>query len=74
MAVVTPLLLTDPRRLCWGVLLAIVVLSAFGGCSVSPAERQEIQKAWAERDAERAKECRRNGVGFAAGGCIAGGP
>jgi len=58
--------------------LALIAAGVFApmwsGCNVSPAERAEIQRAWARRDAEMAAECRRNGVGFAAGGCIAGGP
>jgi hypothetical protein len=63
------------RRLAGLALIAAGFLASMSsGCSVSPAERAEIQRAWTERDAEMAAECRRNGVGFAAGGCIAGGP
>jgi hypothetical protein len=44
------------------------------GCSITPAERQASLDAWAARDAERAAECRRNGLGFSAGGCLSRGP
>jgi hypothetical protein len=53
---------------------AILLVGALWGCSVSSAERQEIEAAWAARDAERAAECRRNGGQFAAGGCVFRGP
>lgn len=53
---------------------AALLGAALGGCSVSPAEQQAIRDAWAARDAERAAECRQHNVGFAAGGCVAGGP
>ena len=38
------------------------------------AVKQGIRDAWAAREAERAAECRRKNVGYAAGGCVAGGP
>ena len=62
------------RSLVLGLLLLASAAAALTACSVSPAERAEIEKAWAERGREMAAECRRNGVGYAAGGCIAGGP
>src|SRR5262249_2814192 len=54
-------------------LVLILLVCALAACSVTPTERQAIEDAWAKHDAEIAKECRRNGVGYAAGGCIAGG-
>jgi hypothetical protein len=55
--------------------IALIVLAAtLSGCSVTPAERDAITDAWAARGRERAVECRRHGVGYAAGGCVVGGP
>jgi hypothetical protein len=56
------------------VLGAVLVTGALSGCATTPEEQEAIRRVWAEREAERARECRRNGVGFAAGGCVAGGP
>lgn len=53
-----------------GILLGSVLL---GGCSVSPAQLESIRRAWDERDAERAQECRRAGRGYVNGGCTGGG-
>lgn len=55
-------------------LLGLLLTGALVGCSTSPADQEAIRKAWAERDAQRAAECARNGVGFAAGGCLGRGP
>jgi hypothetical protein len=63
------------RPLVLAALLALALTGALPACSTAPAEQQEaIRKAWAERDAERAAECRRRGVAYVAGGCAAGGP
>jgi hypothetical protein len=56
------------------LIVAIALAASSWGCSVSPAEQQAIRDSWTARDAERAAECRRHNVGFAAGGCVAGGP
>jgi len=56
------------------LLVAMLLAATLCGCAVSPAEQQTIRDAWAARDAERAAECRRKNVGFAAGGCVASGP
>jgi hypothetical protein len=57
-----------------GALLVFLVIAP-AGCSVTPAERQAMADAWAARDRERAAECRRHGLGYAAGGCVGpGGP
>jgi hypothetical protein len=55
------------------VLGGMLLVGALSGCSVSPAQQDAIRQAWEERDAERAKECRRAGRGFVAGGCTGGG-
>ena len=61
--------------LAGGLLTAPLAAMAQQGCSVSPAEQDAIRRAWEERDAERAAECRRAGRGFVAGGCSGpGGP
>ena len=52
-------------------LAALVVSAALPGCAVSPAEREATTRAWAERDAERARECTRGR--YVAGSCIGGG-
>jgi len=62
------------RPLALAALLGFLVIGALAGCATSPAEQEAIRKAWADRDAERAAECRRHGVGFVAGGCATGGP
>jgi hypothetical protein len=56
-------------------LMAILLLTAIlPGCAVSSTDQQGIRDAWAARDAQRAAECRRKNVGYAGGGCVAGGP
>ena len=55
-------------------ILALLLTGFLQGC-YSPAEQEAIRRAWAERDAERAAECYRHGLGFVAGGCRgSGGP
>jgi hypothetical protein len=51
------------------------LVAVLSGCASSPADQDAIRKAWAARDAERAAECQRNGLGYANGGCLGrGGP
>lgn len=51
------------------------LVAVLSGCMTTPETNAAIRKAWAERDAERAAECRRNGLGYANGGCLGrGGP
>ena len=69
-----PRTLVVMRPLALAALLALALAGALPGCSTSPAEQDAIRKTWAERDAERAAECQRRGVGFVAGGCATGGP
>ena len=56
------------------LLVAMLLVASLCGCAASPEDQQHIRDAWAARDAERAAECRRKNVGFAAGGCVASGP
>ena len=56
-------------------MVALLLVGTLAGCSVSPAEQEAIRRAWAERDAERARECYQHHLGYVAGGCAGpGGP
>jgi hypothetical protein len=55
------------------VLVFALMSALFAGCAVSPAQVEATRQAWAERDAERARECRQKGGSWMAGGCIFGG-
>jgi len=55
------------------VVLAGLGASALAGCGITPAQEQAIRDAWAERDAERARECQQARGRFVAGGCVFGG-
>jgi len=56
------------------ILTGILLGSNLQGCAVSPAEQEATRHAWAERDAERERECLRAGMGrWVAGGCVMGG-
>jgi hypothetical protein len=39
-----------------GILVGLLLCGIVQGCSISPAQQEEIRKAWEERDAERAAE------------------
>jgi len=51
-----------------GIVAGLLVAGILQGCSISPAQREEIRKAWEERDAERARECQRPGHSCGSGG------
>ena len=56
------------------ILVGILLGGSLLGCAVSPAEQEATRRAWAERDAERERECLRAGQGrWVAGGCVLGG-
>ena len=58
-------------RLVLPVVAAVTTLAA---CSYTPAQREAIERAWAERDEERARECAQRGLGYrSGGGCTGGG-
>lgn len=61
------------RQVLPAILMGLVLVGALPACSISPAEQDAIRRAWADRDAERARECHRAGRGFVAGGCAGGG-
>jgi len=62
------------RQLAAALLSGACLVAALTGCATSPADQEATRRAWAERDAERARECAAQGRGFVAGGCAAGGP
>jgi hypothetical protein len=55
------------------ILLTLLVGLGLPGCQVSPAQQEAISQGWAERDAERARECRQRRGAFVAGACVFGG-
>ena len=61
------------RRALPCILMGMLLVGALPACSISPAEQEAIRRAWDERDAERARECRRTGRGYVNGGCTGGG-
>src|SRR5262249_22796204 len=60
-------------RLARAILAGLLVSVVTCGCSVSPEQREATTRAWAERDAERASECRAKRGGWIAGSCVYGG-
>lgn len=63
------------KPLTLAAALVLTSLAPLAGCATTPETNEAIRKAWADRDAERAAECRRNGLGYANGGCLGrGGP
>ncbi len=60
------------RRLGYAILAGILAGGAVLGCAMSPAEREATTRAWAERDAERARECAQARGRWVAGACLYG--
>jgi len=60
----------ERRLLSRASLLSLLLGGGLLGCVLSPAAREATLQAWAERDAERARECRQRGGAFIAGGCV----
>lgn len=59
------------NRLVLPLVASVVTLAA---CSITPAQREATERAWAERDEERARECAQRGLGYrSGGGCTGGG-
>jgi hypothetical protein len=64
----------NTSHLALAILVGILLGGGLLGCAVSPAEQEATRRAWAERDAERERECLRAGQGrWVAGGCVLGG-
>ncbi len=51
-------------------LVGMLLAGTTPGCSTSPAQQEAIRQAWAERDAERERECRRVNGFIVAGSCL----
>ena len=63
---------TSARR-AGAIALTALLAGGLAACATTPAERESIRRAWDERDAERARECRQARGGFIAGACVFGG-
>ncbi len=61
--------ITLARRRNLAILLGVLLAGVLLGCAMSPAEREATERAWAARDAERARECDQRGGRWIAGGC-----
>ena len=64
-----------PREYSEGVktvvmVLAMTLVPLFAGCAMTPEQRAATEKAWAERDRERAAECGSQGMSYIGGSCI----
>jgi len=59
-----------------GCAALVVALALLAGCaSYTPEQREAIEKAWAERDRERAAECAQRGGRYISSSCVGfGGP
>ncbi len=56
-----------------GLTAVLLAGGLLGGCAMSAADREALERAWAERDAEHARECGRAGGRWSAMGCQRGG-
>ncbi len=59
-----------PRR---RLIAGVAALSLVVACAVSPEERAATERAWAQRDAERAAECAQRGGRYISSSCLQGG-
>ena len=50
----------------------LLLVGVHAGCAMSPEERAATEKAWAERDRQRAAECAQFGGRYFAGTCLYG--
>jgi hypothetical protein len=57
-------------RLAVAAVVGVLLGTIAPGCSTSPAQQDAIRQAWAERDAERDRECRRVNGFLVAGSCL----
>ena len=65
-------MMTGPSPIWRAALLAVVLAAGLAGC-LSPAAREATERAWAERDRERAAECAQWGGRWFASACLMGG-
>jgi len=66
------ILVGSGRRLRNEILSGIVIGCLVVGCATSPADQAAATKAWAERDAERQRECATRNGKWVAGACLFG--
>lgn len=57
-------------RLATAAIVGALLVGSAPGCFTSPARQEAIRQAWAERDAERDRECRRVNGFLVAGSCL----
>ena len=55
-----------------GVLALATGLALLAGCAIDPAHREATERAWAERDRERAAECAQRGGRYLSSSCLQG--
>lgn len=65
--------LTRMRQFSLAVLVGMLLGGTLLGCAMSPAEQEATRRAWAERDAERERECHQARGRWIVGGCVFGG-
>lgn len=62
------------RQSALAILGGMLLGGSLLGCAASPADPEAARRTWAERDADRERECLRAGQGrWVAGGCVMGG-
>jgi hypothetical protein len=54
-------------------LLLVVAAAALLAACLSPEQRAETERVWAERDRERAQECAQRGGRYISSSCLQGG-
>lgn len=52
------------------MVLAISLAPLLAGCAMTPEQRAATERAWAERDRERAAECAFMGMLYMSGSCV----
>ncbi|HZP36946.1 MAG TPA: hypothetical protein VFE48_10730 [Methylomirabilota bacterium] len=62
--------MTRSARLAATAIVGMLLVGITSGCTTSLAGPPEIRQAWAERDAERDRECRRGNGVLVAGSCL----
>ena len=58
------------RGFATAAVVGVLLAATTPGCATSPARQEAIREAWAERDAERDRECRRVNGFLVAGSCL----
>ena len=55
-----------------GALALAAGLALLAACAIDPAQREATERAWAERDRERAAECAQRGGRYLSSSCLQG--